>query len=197
MKWIRTWHYIQRSIYAATDNMIDNGQLYSQNNKGHLVATNRVNVKSRRIADRAIMHYVIQEMRPWLSFRMKDKTYPNRHVGLEFEVKEIKEFSESQIQLYGFIITADWKGYVKRHGTIKCVFGDSGKNGMPSEFKFYLVENYGNTVKTLSIELLASSENENKVKEIISRINELRQEAEMKAVTITDLSNNNLNGNLN
>ena len=83
------------------------------------------------------MHYVIQEMKPWLSFSMKGKTYPNRHVGLEFEVKEIKEFSESQMQLYGFIVTANWKGYIKKHGVIKFVFGDNGKNGEVSEFKFY------------------------------------------------------------
>lgn len=185
------------TIYAATDNMIDNGQLSSQSKNGQLINLNRVNIKARKIADRAIMHYVIQEMKPYLSFRMKDKTYPNRHVGLEFEVKEIKEFSESQMQLYGFITTANWKGYEKKHGVIKCVFGDNGKDGIPSKFKFYLVENYGNVVKTPSIELLAFSENENKVKEIISRIYELRQEAERNAVTITDLSNNNLNGNLN
>lgn len=185
------------TIFVATNNMFDNGQFSSQNNKGQVIDIVKVNIKSRAIADRAIVHYVIQEMRPWLSFRMKDKIYPNEHAGLEFEVKEIKEFSESQMQLYGFIILADWKGDIKKHGVIKCVFGDNGRDGIPSEFKFYLVENYGNVVKTPSIELLAFPENENKVKEIISRIDELRQEAEIKADTITDLSNNNLNGNLN
>ena len=184
------------TIYKASDRMVTNGQYSSQNKKGETIKTNKVNVKSRKIADRAIMHYVIQEMKPWLSFRTEDKTYPNGHVGIEFEVKEIKEFSETQIQFYGYIVTANWKGYVKRHGTIKCVFGDKGKEGNPYDFKYYMVENYGNTTKTSSIELLGDPDNEKVIKDIIAQIYNLRAEAEANANSITDLSNFNLRGDL-
>lgn len=184
-------------IYVATDRMLDNGHRSSLNKNGQLIDVGNVNIKSRKVADRAIMHYVIQEVDPWLSFGMKDKTYLNSHIGLEFEVKELKEFCDTQMQLYGFIVTADRKGYVQKHGVIKFVFGDNGKNGKLSDFKFYLVEDHGGVEKETQIEFLAFPENNNKLKEIISRIDELRQEAERNATTITDLSNYNLNGNLN
>ena len=185
------------TIYVATDRMLDNGHRSSLNKNGQLIDVGNVNIKSRKVADRAIMHYVIQEVDPWLSFGMKDKMYLNSHVGLEFEIKELKEFCDTQMQLYGFIVTADWKGYIQKHGVIKFVFGDNGKNGKPSEFKFYLVEDHGGVEKETQIEFLAFPKNNNKLKEIISRIDELRQEAERNATTITDLSNYNLNGNLN
>lgn len=119
---------------------------------------------------------------------MEDKTYPNGHVGIEFEVKEIKEFSETQMQLYG---------YIKKHAVIKCVFDEMDTDGQPQNFKFYLVENYGNTVKTPSIELLGDLDNEKVIKDIISQFNNLRTEAETNADSITDLSNFNLKGDLN
>ena len=183
-------------IYAASDNMIGKGVYTSQNNKKGNISINKVNIKSRKIADKAIMYYVIQEMKPHLSFRMKDATYPNRCVGLEFDIKEIKEFNETDMQLYGYIVTANWKGYVKTHGIIKCVFGENGKESEPSEFKFYWVRNIGSVVKTQSIELLSDGNNEKIIKGIISQIYSLRQEAENDAKSINDLSNFNLNGTI-
>lgn len=146
--------------------------------------------------DRAIMHYVIQYQKPHLSFTMKDKTHPNGNVGIEFDVKEIKEFSDNQMQLYGFMISADWKGYIKKHVIVKCVFGQEGKNGSPFDFKYYLVENYGSTIKTPSIELLGEPDNEKTLKNIISEISELRERAKEKVQGTQDLSSFNLNGKL-
>lgn len=185
------------TIYRATDRLINNGHYASTNKKGQDIKTNRVNIKSRKIADKAIMHYIIQEMKPWLSFRMEDKTYPNGHVGIEFEVKEIKEFSETQMQLYGYMISANWRGYIKKHAVIKCVFDEMGTDGQPHNFKFYLVENYGSTVKTPSIELLGDPDNEKVIKDIMAQFRNLRAEAETNADSITDLSNFNLKGDLN
>ena len=158
------------TIYAATDRMIGNGEFATNSKSGKTVKTNNVNIKARKISDRAIMHYVIQELKPHLSFRTEDKTHPNGHVGIEFEVQEIKEYNDTQMQLYGYMITANWKGYVKKHATVKCVFNENGKDGSPFGFKFYLIENLGNTVRTPQIELLGDPENETTIKKIISEI---------------------------
>lgn len=185
------------TIYAATDRMIGNGEFKSTDREGNTVRTNPVNIKARKLADKAIMHYVVQELKPHLSFRMMDKTHPNGHVGVEFDVQEIKEYNETQMQLYGFMVSADWKGYIKKHATIKCVFDSDGKEGSPFGFKFYLIQNLGTTTRTPSMELLGEPENEETIRNIISEIYKLRQEAQNNASTMTDLSGFRLNGGMN
>ena len=135
-------------------------------------------------------------MDPWLSFGTIDKNnhQPN---GIEFHIEEIKEFSDTEMQLYGLIVTSNWKGYDKKHGVVKCVFGEGGKDNHSSNYKFYLVQNIGNTVKTPLIELLGDPENEATIRSIINMIYALRKEAEDNAVNMSDLSSFNLNGNMN
>lgn len=185
------------TIYSLTDRLTNDGKYSSINKNGNHVNINRVNIKSRKISDRAIMNYVIQDMEPWLSFKTSDKTHPNGNVGIEFEIKEIKEYTETEMQLYGYIVTANWKGYDKKHGIIKCVFGDEGKNSSSSNFRFYLVENIGNSIRTPEIKLLGDPNNETTIRTIIDKIYNLRKEAITNVEDISDLSSFNLNGNLN
>ena len=185
------------TIYRATDRMIQNNQFSMVNKKGKTIKTNKVRLKSRKLSDRAIMHYVIQNMEPSLSFDTIDKTHPNGHIGIEFQIEEIKEYTDKEMLLYGLIVTSNWKGWDRKHGVIKCVFGNEGKDAHSSNFKFYLVQTIGNTVKTPSVQLLDDPDNEAVIRQIISNIYKLRQEAEDKSNTITDLSNYELNGNLN
>ena len=183
------------TVFAATNNLTDNGVFHSKNKSGKIVRTNRINIKSRNIADKAIMHYVIQEMEPTLSFRMPDST-PNKKVGIEFEIKEIKEYNDEYMIFYGEMISANWKGYVSKHCMVKCIFGSNGKDGNPSDFKFYLLQNIGGAVKTPLIEMLNDPENGKIVKEIISNIYNLRQEAIQNAASFKDLSCLNVNDKL-
>ena len=96
------------------------------NKKGKTIKTNKVRLKSRKLSDRAIMHYVIQNMEPSLSFDTIDKTHPNGHIGIEFQIEEIKEYTDKEMLLYGLIVTSNWKGWDRKHGVIKCVFGNEG-----------------------------------------------------------------------
>ncbi len=112
----------------------------------------------------------ISELKAHLSFRMKDKTYPNTHVGIEYDLTEIQESNDDQIHLYGYIITANWKGYVDKYATIICVFGEEGKEGSPFRNKYYLVEQFGKTIKKTPIELLGDPDNEIVMRKIISII---------------------------